>query len=74
MRRRGAHRGARPFAADKNCGRSWGSARQRERIPLIYYDEQLIAALGVFVCEAAGAGRRTSVAAALGKNHNREEQ
>jgi tRNA(Ile)-lysidine synthase len=25
---------------------------QRERIPLIYYDDQLIAALGAFVCEA----------------------
>ena len=25
---------------------------QRERTPLIYYDDQLIAALGVFVCEA----------------------
>lgn len=28
---------------------------QRERIPLIYYDDQLIAALGVFVCETGQA-------------------
>ncbi|HFF9486518.1 TPA: tRNA lysidine(34) synthetase TilS [Serratia marcescens] len=48
---------------------------QRERIPLIYYDEQLIAALGVFVCEAGQVpeGERPW-RLRWEKNHNREEQ
>ncbi|HAU95624.1 MAG TPA: tRNA(Ile)-lysidine synthetase, partial [Serratia marcescens] len=47
---------------------------QRERIPLIYYDEQLIAALGVFVCEAGQVpeGERPW-RLRWEKNHNREE-
>ncbi|WP_213927848.1 tRNA lysidine(34) synthetase TilS, partial [Serratia marcescens] len=48
---------------------------QRERIPLIYYDEQLIAALGVFVCEAGQVpeGERPW-RLRWEKNHNSEEQ
>ncbi|MBX9336166.1 tRNA lysidine(34) synthetase TilS, partial [Serratia marcescens] len=48
---------------------------QRERIPLIYYDEQLIAALGVFVCEAGlvPEGERPW-RLRWEKNHNSEEQ
>ena len=48
---------------------------QRERIPLIYYDEQLIAALGVFVCEAGQVpeGERPW-RLRWEENHNREEQ
>ncbi|WOX40356.1 tRNA lysidine(34) synthetase TilS [Serratia marcescens] len=48
---------------------------QRDRIPLIYYDEQLIAALGAFVCEAGqvAEGERPW-RLRWEKNHNREEQ
>ncbi|HFD2070302.1 tRNA lysidine(34) synthetase TilS [Serratia marcescens] len=47
---------------------------QRDRIPLIYYDEQLIAALGAFVCEAGQVpeGERPW-RLRWEKNHNREE-
>jgi tRNA(Ile)-lysidine synthase len=47
----------------------------RERIPLIYYDEQLIAALGVFISEAGQAQPGAQPwRLHWDKNYNREEQ